>query len=149
MYLHELNVRDINETALKLSEEAYKENFRNESKILASGALYYLIICSVRLISYLPVKERVCFISNCDNKIKMFDRKDLVDYVDKLAIERYIDKDKEFGRYLLKIFYSVLTDIVVRSTDQPEDYPKTVKQIYDAKEVRNFRKYIDEIEKCK
>ena len=69
--------------------------------------------------------------------------------MDKLAIERYIDKDKEFGRYLLKIFYSVLTDIVVRSTDQPEDYPKTVKQIYDAKEVRNFRKYIDEIEKCK
>ena len=80
MYLHELNVRDINETALKLSEEAYKENFRNESKILASGNTrsYYLIICSVRLISYLPVKERVCFISNCDNKIKMLTEKILL-----------------------------------------------------------------------
>lgn len=78
--------------------------------------------------------------------MRIFGRKDLIDYIDRLVKERYIDIEKEFGRHLLRMPFPVLTDIVISSTDSPENYAKTVMQIRNAKEVKAFRKYINNIE---
>lgn len=52
VYLYELDVSDVDEMALNLSEEEYEFKYKDKSRIVVRGALYYLIVCSVKSISY-------------------------------------------------------------------------------------------------
>ena len=137
----DLNIR---ETFEKSANLIYSSNYEDKySKVVAKRAIYYSEISKAFQIDYFPVSQRADFLSKTMTITDLWTRNEIIKAEEReilLRINQFNDSDRS------NIVFPMLTNLIIKNSNNSDNYFETALSIKNTKEVKNFRKYMDKID---
>lgn len=135
---------DIRETFEKSADLLYSSYYEEEyTKIVAKRAIYYSEISKAFQIDYFPVCQRADFLSRTMNITDLWTRNEIIKEEEReilSRIKRFNDSNSS------NIVFPLLTNLIIKNSNNSGKYFETALSIKNTKEVKNFRKYMDKID---
>lgn len=119
-----------------------KEFFKVNKKIVAQRAIYYHEISKAFNMNYYPVRERADFLDGYIDNLELWSRKEILKSEEREILKRIQEFNCSKEAF---VQIPLLTNLIIKNTYK--DYINTALEIKDTREVRAFRKYMDEIDR--
>lgn len=143
-YLKPLSKEEISDcdTIVQNHLNAINENLG----ILERGAIEYYLLSNLLQMNYLPSSERTSYLIKNNYFNEFIIRNDIIKMLDKSILDYYSEINEELGVERIKFERPLLFDYVANNTYDSRFYINTALQIKKAKEVINFRRWMDNFE---
>ena len=145
-FIKRMDISEIHKDITKFSYNEYINNYKEETSLVAQGAIYYMEVCKIKGCNYLPCEKRATFISKYKTNSATL-RKSIIAKEEKEIIKFYENMNKELSSETFSMQVPLIADFIVKNTNAEKDYINTALQLRNAKEVVNFRKYINKLER--
>lgn len=125
------------------SNDIYIKDFRYRyKKIIAERVIFYHEVSKAFDVDYYPIKERAEFLDQFLDNLELWNRNEILKSEEKEILKRIQEFNVGSESY---IKFPLLTNLIVKNTG--DDYIHTALNIKNTKEVKNFRKYMDKIDR--
>lgn len=122
----------------------YSRNYEEEyTKVVAKRAIYYSEICKAFQIDYFPFYQRATFLSKTTTITDLWTRNEIIRAEEKEILSRIEGFNSSENS---NIVFPILTNLIIKNSNNSENYFETALSIKRTKEVKNFRKYMDKID---
>ena len=126
-----------------------KANF-NESPIVCSGAIRYLLLSNSLELDYMPVAKRADFILKHSNylgeQFKTLTRMDLSRVLDKTVTEYYDELNSVFGKNIFTMSMPILTDFIIQNCPENMSYINYAIKLRDDKDIKKYKKCMADLD---